>query len=140
MLKEVQGAKEADLQAVALLAEYSSAKSQGKSADAVVEKARQLASKEGDNLNVELCLGTLLADAGHKEEALQLLAKHQGSLDAVALIVQIQLAMNRVDLAGREAAGARKWAQDSLLVNIVESWVGMREVCSFLPVLACCYG
>lgn len=46
----------------------------------------------------------------------------------VALIVQIHLQQNRTDLAAKEAANARKFAQDSLLVNIVESWVGMREV------------
>jgi coatomer protein complex subunit epsilon len=47
---------------------------------------------------------------------------------SVALIVQIHLQQNRLDLAQKEAANARKWAQDSLLVNIAESWVGMREV------------
>jgi len=61
------------------------------------------------------------------EEALAVLAKHQGSLDAVAIIVQIHLQQNRLDLAQKEAVNARKWAQDSLLVNIAESWVGMRE-------------
>jgi coatomer protein complex subunit epsilon len=47
---------------------------------------------------------------------------------SVALIVQMHLQQNRTDLAAKEATNARKWAQDSLLVNIVESWVGMREV------------
>lgn len=47
---------------------------------------------------------------------------------SVALIVQIHLQQNRLDLAKKEATNARKWAQDSLLVNIAESWVGMREV------------
>jgi uncharacterized low-complexity protein len=42
--------------------------------------------------------------------------------------VQIHLQQNRADLATKEAQRARKWAQDSLLVNIAESWVGMREV------------
>jgi hypothetical protein len=42
--------------------------------------------------------------------------------------VQIHLQQNRLDLAKKEAVNARKWAQDSLLVNIIESWVGMREV------------
>jgi coatomer protein complex subunit epsilon len=51
----------------------------------------------------------------------------------VALIVQIHLQQNRTDLASKEAQRARKWAQDSLLVNIAESWVGMREVCSSQP-------
>lgn len=46
---------------------------------------------------------------------------------SVALIVQIHLRQNRTDLAAKEAQRARKWAQDSLLVNLAESWVGMRE-------------
>jgi coatomer protein complex subunit epsilon len=50
------------------------------------------------------------------------------SPNSVALIVQIHLQQNRADLATKEAQRARKWAQDSLLVNIAESWVGMREV------------
>ena len=45
-----------------------------------------------------------------------------------ALIVQIHLQQNRTDLALKEVQAARKWAQDSLLVNIAESWVGIRVV------------
>ena len=50
-------------------------------------------------------------------------------VEAVALIVQIHLAQNRNDLALKEVVGARRWAQDSLLVNLAESWVGIRLVC-----------
>lgn len=49
-------------------------------------------------------------------------------MEAVALIVQIHLEQNRLDLAVKEVANARKWAQDSLLVNLAESWVGLRVV------------
>jgi coatomer protein complex subunit epsilon len=49
-------------------------------------------------------------------------------VEAVALIVQIHLVQNRLDLAIKEVAAARRWAQDSLLVNIAESWVGLRVV------------
>jgi coatomer protein complex subunit epsilon len=49
-------------------------------------------------------------------------------VEAVALIVQIQLQQNRTDLALKEVQAARRWAQDSLLVNIAESWVGLRLV------------
>jgi len=51
-----------------------------------------------------------------------------GVVDAVALIVQIHLQQNRNDLAVKEVAAARRWAQDSLLVNLAESWVGLRLV------------
>jgi hypothetical protein len=49
-------------------------------------------------------------------------------VEAVALIVQIHLQQNRNDLAVKEVAAARRWAQDSLLVNLAESWVGLRFV------------
>ncbi|KAF2087400.1 coatomer subunit epsilon [Saccharata proteae CBS 121410] len=92
-----------------------------------VEQAKRLAGESGDNLSVQLLCGSVLANAGLLEEALALLSKHQGTLDAVAMIVQIHLQQNRVDLALKETQQARKWAQDSLLVNISESWVGLRE-------------
>tara|TARA_R110002003_G_scaffold171_3_gene13852 strand:+ start:599 stop:1012 length:414 start_codon:yes stop_codon:yes gene_type:complete len=125
---------------VKLLADYE----QGKD---VLSQAKKLAEQHGqDNLSVQLLVGIILERAGETEEALALLSKHQGSLDAyvsqkaipcvnskadtnsVALIVQIHLQQNRTDLASKEAQRARKWAQDSLLVNIAESWVGMRDV------------
>ncbi|KAI4119694.1 MAG: hypothetical protein LQ338_007246 [Usnochroma carphineum] len=46
--------------------------------------------------------------------------------DTIAIITQIHLQQNRSDLALKEVSAARTWAQDSLLVNIAESWVGMR--------------
>lgn len=46
----------------------------------------------------------------------------------VALIIQIHLQQNRTDLALKEVQSARRWAQDSLLVNLAESWVGLRVV------------
>ena len=51
-------------------------------------------------------------------------------MEAVALITQIHLQQNRTDLALKEVVSARRWAQDSLLVNLAESWVGVRLVSS----------
>ena len=95
--------------------------------DAVTE-AEKLAEKHGENLSVELLCGTVLARAGKSEQAVALLQKHQGSLDAVALLVQVHLSLNRTDLAVKEAKNARTVGGDALLVNLVESWVGMRTV------------
>lgn len=96
--------------------------------DKAVAEAEKLSEQQGDNLTVQLLCGSILARAGKQEQALQLLAKHQGSLDAVALIVQIHLSQNRTDLAVKEAKGARSFAQDALLVNLAESWIGIRQV------------
>ena len=47
-----------------------------------VADAEKLAESQGDNLTVQLLCGSVLAAAGKTEEALALLARHQGSLDA----------------------------------------------------------
>lgn len=64
---------------------------------------------------------------GREKDALALLEKHEGSIDVVALIVQLHLSQNRLDLAQAEVRKARTWAQDHLLVNLAEAWVGLRE-------------
>lgn len=89
--------------------------------------ATTLAETAGDNLSVQLLCGTVLANAGQPEAALALLSQHQGSLDAVALIIQIHLSQNRTDLALQAAKSARSFAQDALLVNLAEAWIGVRE-------------
>jgi coatomer protein complex subunit epsilon len=43
-------------------------------------------------------------------------------------MVYIRLSQNRTDLAIKEVTAAKKWAQDSMLVNLAESWVGLRQV------------
>ncbi|KAL9098264.1 MAG: hypothetical protein Q9163_006048 [Psora crenata] len=113
----------ADFAAVKAFAQYST----GKTADAV-KAIGTLAESQSENATVQLLGGTVLQAAGKTEEALSLLSKHQGSLEAVAVIVQIHLQQNRTDLALKEVQAARKWAQDSLLVNLAESWIGIQQV------------
>ncbi|KAI0108233.1 coatomer epsilon subunit-domain-containing protein [Daldinia grandis] len=120
-IADVQGESEPELVAVRALAEYSLGKT-----DAAVQTVEELASSASDNQTVQVLGGTVLQAAGKSEEALALLSQHSGSLDAVALITQIHLQQNRTDLALKEVAAARRWAQDSLLVNLAESWVGLR--------------
>ncbi|KAK4462042.1 coatomer epsilon subunit-domain-containing protein [Cladorrhinum samala] len=121
VLADVQGEKEPELEAVSALAEQALGNN-----DKAVEIVESLAQSAGDNATVQILGGTVLAAAGKSEDALALLGKHEGSLDAVALIVQIHLQNNRNDLALKAVTEARRWAQDSLLVNLAESWVGLR--------------
>jgi hypothetical protein len=73
---ELASEKTIDLVAVKLLADYE----QGKD---VVIQAKKLAEQYGqDNLTVQLCAGMVLERAGDTEGALEVLSKHQGSLDA----------------------------------------------------------
>lgn len=121
VIADVQGEKDVELVAVGALAELAA----GNESKAV-KIAEKLASESGDNGTVQVLAGTVLQAAGKSEDALALLMKHQGNLEAVALIVQIHLEQNRTNLAIKEVQAARSWAQDSLLVNLAESWVGMR--------------
>ncbi|KAI9742189.1 MAG: hypothetical protein M1818_004089 [Claussenomyces sp. TS43310] len=121
VIADVQDETAADLLAVAAYAEHAA----GNTSKAL-KQAEDLASASADNTTVQILAGTVLQAAGKTEEALALLSQHQGNLEAVALIVQIQLQQNRTDLAVKEVQAARRWAQDSLLVNIAESWVGLR--------------
>lgn len=49
--------------------------------------------------------------------------------------MQVHLAQNRNDLALKEVSAARRWAQDNLLVNLAEAWVGVRLVSDASPFL-----
>ncbi|KAF3482537.1 uncharacterized protein GIQ15_05296 [Arthroderma uncinatum] len=110
-----------ELAAVTALAQHAS----GNEAEAL-KLAEDLAANYEDNPTVQVLAGLVLHAQDKAAEALALLSKHSGNLEAVALIVQIHLQQNRSDLALKEVQAARRWAQDSLLVNLAESWVGMR--------------
>lgn len=73
---ELASEKTPDLVAVKLLADYE----QGKD---VLSHAKKLAEQHGqENLSVQLLVGIILERTGETDEALALLSKHQGSLDA----------------------------------------------------------
>ncbi|RPA89245.1 hypothetical protein L873DRAFT_1722764 [Choiromyces venosus 120613-1] len=118
---ELEGEDSPDLAVLKAFAEYS----QGNTNDAL-KTIESLVESSSDNATLQIIGATVLHAEGRSEEALSLLSKHQGSLEAVALIVQIRLSQNRTDLALKEVQNAKRWAQDSLLVNLAESWVGLR--------------
>ena len=50
------------------------------------------------------------------------------SVHSVALIVQVYLSINRPDLAKKEYDAAKKWADDSLLIQLIEASIGLAVV------------
>ena len=78
VIADVEGeADEPDLAAVKAYALYRA----GETADGLRE-AEKLASSSGENGTVQVLAGTVLQAAGKSEEALALLSKHQGNLEA----------------------------------------------------------
>jgi len=130
------------IKAVSSLARYiaattpsSSESSEG--AEAALEELRDLSVEiEGDDLDasdkdkwlVRVLAGTAFARAGEVEEALETLGLSGGneeSVEAVALIVQIFLSISRPDLAKREYEKTKKWAEDDLPLQLIESTINL---------------
>ncbi|KAG0362173.1 coatomer epsilon subunit-domain-containing protein [Gamsiella multidivaricata] len=77
-------------------------------------------------LEVKVVVGQVLASEGLVEEALTVLLPHNNHLESVAVVVQIYLQMNRVDLAKKEVEACKSWAEDAMLAQLMEAWVGLR--------------
>ncbi|THH15264.1 hypothetical protein EW146_g5186 [Bondarzewia mesenterica] len=116
------------LKAVSSLASYVS----GEAADAPLEELRDLCVEiEGDDAEaterekgwVRVLAGTAFARAGEVEEALETLGAETSTenLEGVAVIVQIYLSIHRADLARKEFERAKHWAEDDLLLQLIEA-------------------
>jgi len=124
------------LKAVASLAKYvlASQSAEKDAIDASLEELRDLAVEiEGDDTEgseedkalVRVLAGTAFARAGEVEEALETLGVDTEDLEAVAVIVQIYLSIHRPDLAKKQFERSKRWAEDDLLLQLIESTIGL---------------
>ncbi|KAK9236631.1 coatomer epsilon subunit-domain-containing protein [Lipomyces kononenkoae] len=117
-LEDTEG--NAALAAVKALALYKAGEIEGS-----LEIVEELVETSSDDATVQVLCATVLYLAERVEDALSLLSKHEGNLAAVALIVQIRLMQNKLNLAAKEVQHVKKWGQDNLLVNLSEAWVDL---------------
>ncbi|TDL21817.1 hypothetical protein BD410DRAFT_771159 [Rickenella mellea] len=120
------------LKAARSLAKYVAATPERK--DSALEELRDLCVEiegeevsEGDRGEVRVLAGTAFAREGEVEEALETLgagSSHE-NLEATALIVQIYLFIDRTDAAKKEYERALKWAEDDLLLQLIEASIGL---------------
>ncbi|ODQ52694.1 hypothetical protein SAICODRAFT_92990 [Saitoella complicata NRRL Y-17804] len=109
--------------AVKALAEYTAG-----ATDKALKTIDALAASAADAADptVQVVGATVLVRAERYEDALALLGNHENNLEAVALLTQLYLHLNRTDLAKREVEQAKKWADDSIIIQLADSWVNMR--------------
>ncbi|KAJ3767458.1 coatomer epsilon subunit-domain-containing protein [Lentinula raphanica] len=121
------------LKAVTSLAKFVAAEGTLNS-ESALEELRDLSVEiEGDDVEgtdrdkatVRVLAGTAFARAGELEEALETLGADTEDLEAVAVIVQIYLSINRPDLAKKEYERSKRWAEDDLLLQLIESIIGL---------------
>ncbi|KAI8378433.1 coatomer epsilon subunit-domain-containing protein [Blakeslea trispora] len=123
VINDIGQAEEAPLKAIKLLAEYLSHKD-----NEYVTKAHALLEEGANRIHpvVQVTIATLLVQAGHLEDALRTLHSRQKKLECSALAVQIYLLMDRLDLARNEVTSVKTWAEDALLLQLMEAWVDLR--------------
>ncbi|KAJ2936951.1 hypothetical protein H1R20_g148, partial [Candolleomyces eurysporus] len=120
------------LKAVASLARYVAA-ADSAAKDAALEELRDLSVEiedesegtEREKALVRVLAGTAFARAGEVEEALETLGTETEDLEAVAVIVQVYLSINRPDLAKKQFERSKRWAEDDLLLQLIESNIGL---------------
>ncbi|KAK9459880.1 coatomer epsilon subunit-domain-containing protein [Lipomyces oligophaga] len=93
--------------------------------EASLELVQELVETESEDPTVQVLCSIVLFLLDKVDDALLLLSQHEQNLAAVAMIVQIRLMQNKVDLAQKEVALAKKWGQDNLIVNLAEAWVDL---------------
>lgn len=78
---------------------------------------------------IRCAAATALFLDGDAEEALNTLSVTgkgaSNEIECVALGVHILLSIHRLDLAEQEYLAARTWAEDSLLIQLIEAWIGL---------------
>lgn len=121
---------EGPLKAVRLLAVYLNAKQKNQTdiCETTLQQAMQLLEEGANRVEqtVQVAVATILVHDGKTDEALKVLHSRTKKLECTALAVQIYLQMDRVDLARKEVAHAKSWAEDALLLQLMEAWVGLR--------------
>ncbi|KAF9006154.1 coatomer complex protein [Cyathus striatus] len=127
------GSENAAVKAVGSLARYMGA-DDSNDKEAALEELRDFSLEmEGDDYDgsdrekslVRVLAGTAFARAGEVEEALETLGTETEDLEAVAVIVQIYLSINRPDLAKKQFERSKRWAEDDLLLQLIESNIGL---------------
>ncbi|GAN02688.1 vesicle coat complex COPI, epsilon subunit [Mucor ambiguus] len=130
VINDIGSNDEASLKAIKLLAEYMADKQKNNTANAedYVVKANNLLEEGANRINavVQVTLATILVQAGRFEDALRTLHSRQKKLECSALAVQIYLQLDRLDLARNEVASVKTWAEDALLLQMMEAWVDLR--------------
>ncbi|KAJ3352353.1 hypothetical protein HDU83_008118 [Entophlyctis luteolus] len=70
-------------------------------------------------------VASVLCNDARFEDALRVLHPYKRNLEAVALTVQVLLVINRPDLARKEIAVLKTWADDATLAQMAEAWTNL---------------
>lgn len=82
-----------------------------------------LISEQQDDSLVQILGSIYLAKQDRVEEAITLLSRHENSLEAVLLLVQLYLHQGKLGQAEKQVLNASSYSQDSVVFNLAEAYV-----------------
>ncbi|KAI9469709.1 MAG: coatomer epsilon subunit-domain-containing protein [Benjaminiella poitrasii] len=130
VINDIGDNNEAPLKAIKLLAEFLADKQKNNlsNAEEYIAKANAFIEEGANRINsvIQVTMATLLVQADNLDAALRILHSRKNKLECCALAVQIYLQLNRLDLARDEVQSVKSWAEDALLLQLMEAWVGLR--------------
>ncbi|CAG8562093.1 9372_t:CDS:2 [Paraglomus occultum] len=128
VISDVKDSDIIDLRAVKLLALYLQAKDKNDATkkEEIVKEVKDIVGENSANQTVQIVSATIMVHEGLLEDALRILVRNNKNLENVALIIQIYIQLDRLDLAKRELASAKTWAEDATLAQLMEAWVGLK--------------
>ncbi|KAL9940183.1 hypothetical protein V8E36_000888 [Tilletia maclaganii] len=92
----------------------------------LLEEAEESGGEDADALQtIRICAATAMFKDGDALGALETLSAASRQIESVALSVHILLSIHRPDLAQQQYEAARSWADDSLLIQLIEAWLGL---------------
>ncbi|NXY60658.1 COPE protein, partial [Callaeas wilsoni] len=123
VLDEIKASASPELQAVRMLAEFLSSESQR---DAVVAELDRRMARSVDVANSTFLLMAASVYFQHQNPDAALRALHQGdSLECLAMMIQILLKLDRLDLARKELKKMQEQDEDATLTQLATAWVNL---------------
>ncbi|NXS34922.1 COPE protein, partial [Pomatostomus ruficeps] len=123
VLDEIKGGASPELQAVRMFAEFLASESQR---DAIVAELDKKMAKSVDVANTTFLLMAASVYFHDQNPDAALRTLHQGdSLECLAMMVQILLKLDRLDLARKELKKMQEQDEDATLTQLATAWVNL---------------
>ncbi|KAI8836604.1 coatomer epsilon subunit-domain-containing protein [Chytridium lagenaria] len=123
-LTDITDSDPVELVATKLLAKYHAA-NDIQSKQQVVQDMKDLVASATASPLLAIVAASVFINDNLFEDALRILHPYPKNLECLALAIQVYLRIDRLDLARKEVAGFKSWADDATLAQLVDAWTNV---------------